>query len=485
MRVLRLGLGSVGFAPLTVLIACGAGEVIDPEEHEYIFESDHARELGRSSIQEPDAPIARVGIRWDAEADSALDIQFSVNGESWTPWQPVVKTFKELSQDAQTWVFAGHADTPIDDPRFYRLRSAAEIHFAAIDVLPVLPETKVGSQDEGGSVPLDADAGRSRQKLTIGGAFVNPRSAWSARASRCTSNTSFYRITIHHTVGPNNDSLSPAARMRQMQNYHMDSLGWCDIGYHYVVSQDGALWEARPSPRLGAHVGGANTGNIGISFMGNYMTVAATDSQLSAAAELMTGLSTQNGISLDRGTVKGHREYSATVCPGDFLYAQLPDLIARANGGGGGGGGGAPPDSSTIIVDSNNAQNNTSVAQISVSSSWTSSTSVSGYYGSGYWWNRTAPVSDPAVFSFFLAGDETRTVDAWWAAAGDRSSAAPFVVFNADGQQLGVATVDQRSSGGSWNSLGTFPFTAGWNSVQLSVWAPEGQVVIADAIRVR
>lgn len=483
MRALRFGLGSIGFASFIVLTACGHGEVIDPEEHEYIFDSDSARELGRSSIQEPDAPIARVGIRWDAETDSALDIQFSVDGESWTAWQPVVKTFTERSQDAQTWAFAGHADTPIDDPRFYRLRSTAELRFAAVDVLPVLPEIQAESQAEGESAPLDADAGRSQQKITIGGAFVNPRSAWSARASRCTSNTSFYRVTIHHTVGPNNDSLSPAARMRQMQNYHMDSLGWCDIGYHYVVSQDGALWEGRPSPRLGAHVGGANTGNIGISFMGNYMTVAATNTQLNAAAELMAGLSAQNGIGLDRVTVRGHREYSSTACPGDLLYAQLPDLVARANGGGGGGS--TPPDSSTIIVDSSNAQNNTSLAQMSVSSSWTSSTSVSGYYGSGYWWNQTAPVSDPAVFSFFLASDETRTVDAWWAAASDRSSAAPFVVFNADGQQLGTVSVDQRSSGGSWNSLGTFPFTAGWNSVQLSVWAPEGQVVIADAIRVR
>ncbi|MEO1482623.1 MAG: N-acetylmuramoyl-L-alanine amidase [Myxococcota bacterium] len=481
MKSLRLGFGSISLTTLIVLAACGQGEVNAPEEHEYIFDADNARELGRSAIQEPDTSIARVGIRWDAPEGSDLDIQFSLDGDRWTPWQPVVKTFAEPSQDARTWALAGHADTPIDSPRYYRLRSPVELQFAAIDVLPVVPEAEGDSQADAGSPPpLDADGGRSQQKLTIGGVFVNPRSAWSARASRCTSNTSFYRITIHHTVGPNNDSLSPAARMRQMQNYHMDSLGWCDIGYHYVVSQDGALWEARPSPRLGAHVGGANTGNIGISFMGNYMTVAATNAQLNSAAELMVGLSAQNRISLDRGAVRGHREYSATACPGDLLYAQLPDLLARANNGGG-----APPATSTIIVDSNNAQNDARVAEISVSSSWTSSTSVSGYYGTGYWWNRTAPMSDPAVFSFFLASDETRTVDAWWAAAGDRSSAAPFLIFNADGQQLGLVTVDQRSSGGSWNTLGTFPFTAGWNSVQLSIWAPESQVVIADAIRVR
>ncbi|HEX8536265.1 MAG TPA: hypothetical protein VF664_02285, partial [Cystobacter sp.] len=96
-----------------------------------------------------------------------------------------------------------------------------------------------------------------------------------------------------------------------------------------------------------------------------------------------------------------------------------------------------------------------------------------------------AAVSDAATFWFYLPAAATKTVDAWWTAGTNRSSATPFIVWDAAGTKLATVNANQQVNGGRWNTLGTFNFSAGWNKVQVSRWAPEGFVVIADAIQVR
>jgi N-acetyl-anhydromuramyl-L-alanine amidase AmpD len=144
-----------------------------------------------------------------------------------------------------------------------------------------------------------------------------------------------------------------------------------------------------------------------------------------------------------------------------------------------------PTPSGEIVVDSNNSNNDTSKAKISVSANWTSTASTAGYYGSGYYFASTAPISDGAEFSFYLSADATKTIDAWWTAGTNRSPAAPFVMFDSAGNNLGTVKVNQQTNGKKWVQLGSFKFKKGWNKVVLSRWAPEGYVVIADAIRVR
>ena len=48
--------------------------------------------------------------------------------------------------------------------------------------------------------------------------------------------TARYRFAIHHTVSPSTGNVP--AMLRGFQNYHMNTHGWCDIGYHYLISRD-------------------------------------------------------------------------------------------------------------------------------------------------------------------------------------------------------------------------------------------------------
>lgn len=136
------------------------------------------------------------------------------------------------------------------------------------------------------------------------------------------------------------------------------------------------------------------------------------------------------------------------------------------------------------VIDSNNAYNDTSRFYSEVSSSWTSSTNVGGYYNTGYWVASAAWYYDPANFWFYLDASACLKVEAWWTAFSDRAPNAPIQSYNAAGTLLNVTYANQRANGGRWNEVGRFIFTPGWNRVLISRWADLNTYVIADAIRV-
>jgi hypothetical protein len=139
-----------------------------------------------------------------------------------------------------------------------------------------------------------------------------------------------------------------------------------------------------------------------------------------------------------------------------------------------------------LVIDSNNANNDTSKGYIEVTgTSWTSSTNVAGYYGTGYFASPTAAVSEPATFWFYVPTAGSKTISAWWTSASDRSTTAPFIIWNSAGTKLATVNVNQQLNGGRWNTLGTWSFPVGWNKVQVSRWTTAGSYVIADAIRVQ
>lgn len=164
-----------------------------------------------------------------------------------------------------------------------------------------------------------------------------------------------------------------------------------------------------------------------------------------------------------------------------ILQHYYPGSTVVNVGGGGGGGGGT----TAIVVDSENANNDAAKAKVEYAGAWTASAATPGYHATSYRWAATEQASAPATFSFYLPAAATRTIDAWWVAGTNRSTAASFIVYDASGAEVGRVAKNQQTGGSQWNTLGTFAFKAGWNRVVLSRWQTPGSVVIADAIRVR
>jgi N-acetylmuramoyl-L-alanine amidase len=117
--------------------------------------------------------------------------------------------------------------------------------------------------------------------------------------------------------------------VRAIQAYHRDTLGWADIGYHYLVGRDGRVYEGRALTAQGAHSGGANNKhNLGISAIGNFSCGLPPAVQLEALAGFLADRRVAYGVPV--GALLGHRDLGSTECPGNALYAWLQDAKRRA-----------------------------------------------------------------------------------------------------------------------------------------------------------
>lgn len=104
--------------------------------------------------------------------------------------------------------------------------------------------------------------------------------------------------------------------------------GWLDIGYSYGVCPHGHVLEGRGLGREQAAQPGANTTYYSVTFMSG-PAEDPTPEQLQAFAELRTWLMSKHGVG---AAIKGHRDFVATSCPGDRLYALVKSGALKKGG---------------------------------------------------------------------------------------------------------------------------------------------------------
>ena len=166
------------------------------------------------------------------------------------------------------------------------------------------------------------------------------RGAWNARNPSSpiqVLNTPPKYIVVHHTASANSTdySLDHALRLSQsIQNYHMDSNGWIDIGQQLTISRGGYVMEGRDhTPEsiaagrhvVGTHVANNNSTCIGIENEGLYTSEEPTQALTDSLVETLAWLCGAYGLN-PQSAILGHRDFNATACPGDVLYAMLPEL---------------------------------------------------------------------------------------------------------------------------------------------------------------
>ncbi|KAF4011149.1 PGLYRP1 [Cervus elaphus hippelaphus] len=149
------------------------------------------------------------------------------------------------------------------------------------------------------------------------------RQGWKAQASRCSQRLRqpVRYVVVSHTAG--SVCVTPAScqqQARNVQHYHVQQLGWCDVGYNFLIGEDGLVYEGRGWNTIGAHSGATwNPISIGISFMGKYMDRAPPAQALKAAQSLLA-CGAARGYLTRNYEIKGHRDVQQTLSPGDKLY---------------------------------------------------------------------------------------------------------------------------------------------------------------------
>ncbi len=130
--------------------------------------------------------------------------------------------------------------------------------------------------------------------------------------------TVYTTMVLHHTALPATDG------PLEIQLKHTKDKGWADIGYHFVIDDQGVIYEGRDIGVRGAHVGGHNTGTIGIALTGNFEHTDPTDAQLESVMALGRYLAYEYQLT----HLAGHRDFQPgdTVCPGEHFAPMLPQI---------------------------------------------------------------------------------------------------------------------------------------------------------------
>jgi hypothetical protein len=314
---------------------------------------------------------------------------------------------------------------------------------------------------------------------------VYSRAAWGADPPQCSSGyCSVTHLGTHHTASPGAyDSAGfadCAANVRGIQDYHEYTLGWCDIGYNYLVCKHGKVWEGRAGGDdvRGAH-DGYNCGSMGVAALGYFhppYNDMPTAQMLDAYEELYAWKADQKGIdpfghdyyvgyggTMDN--LYGHRDVKLTACPGDLLYAQLPAIRAGVDERLGGGG--------EWIFDNPTAN---------LRGAWSTGNSAPGHYGSNYYFASTTPGgANLCYWSQQINQAGSYALYAWWAQGSNRSTQTEFGIKI--GGTLHTKRVNQQQNGGRWNLIGTYWMPLGRVLFGLSNDAPTGAVVIGDAMK--
>ena len=176
---------------------------------------------------------------------------------------------------------------------------------------------------------------------------VIPASVWRSGLTppkELPTKTTVKHIIVHHAAG-SNTNINYTDVVRNIYTFHTGTNGWNDVGYNFLISQDGTIYEGRDGQNImdgdnvqGAHFCSQNGGTMGICLLGDYMTVQPNDKSLESLSRLIAwkmkketlqplekGVHTISGNTLNN--ISAHRDGTcATNCPGDNLYPKLEQI---------------------------------------------------------------------------------------------------------------------------------------------------------------
>lgn len=240
---------------------------------------------------------------------------------NWSAWQPVeVKRFSNGRFWAKAKLAPGPGQLRIRALDFSNPKATVEVF--DIEVFTERPAQRVN----GAALAPDFSQGGGTKP------YIYSRAQWGAKPPKepYTPDT-YWRITLHHTDGLQTHALADSEQeLRFIQDFHMNGRGWDDIAYHFLIDAEGRIFEGRPMGALGAHTLHNNEGNIGIALMATHQAPKndpVTQKEYDALVSLGRYLVAHYNI--DPATLKGHRDYKDTDCPGDLAYRLLPELRQR------------------------------------------------------------------------------------------------------------------------------------------------------------
>lgn len=333
-------------------------------------ESGAALETPRIEVDD----FSLVGVTWPEESGiAAEDLVIEVRtdgGDGWSEWARMPQLEEGPDPDTEEGrraVETATASLWVDDASAIQTRvrpteaAAAEAQSPA-DALPTSVELALvdpgtsAADGQVASTPLaTADAATARPSIIS-------RAQWGADESwkNCgySLNATIKAAVVHHTAG-SNAYASAAEAMRQLRAdyaYHTNTLGWCDLGYNFVVDKWGNVYEGRAGgvdqPIVGAHASGFNKDTVGVAMLGDFSSLTPSAAMQRSVAQIIawklslydrdpsgsTQLTSAGGRTsrypagqtVTLPVVMAHRDVGYTADPGAGGYPTLPGIRGTA-----------------------------------------------------------------------------------------------------------------------------------------------------------
>lgn len=144
-------------------------------------------------------------------------------------------------------------------------------------------------------------------------------------------------LIVHHTGGSDANPLQDSSsftfdqcnQLHKLKFNMVSSLGYY-VGYHYYISKDGEVKQARSDSDEGAHTIGHNSESLGICLAGNFDATDPTPDQVESLKTLLKKKMVENSIPLVN--IIPHRHFAVKTCYGNRLadnWAAL--LVSESN----------------------------------------------------------------------------------------------------------------------------------------------------------
>jgi len=307
-----------------------------------------ARAAAVTPVQDVSGAVTVVGVTWPKSATEATDTYQirTLTGATWSRWQPLGHSDGGPDgAEAAATTTAGTDPYVVTGASKYEVRSLSADTDASTSATVQVVDPGASSADDLAQEP-GAAAAATTQPATY------TRADWGADESVRKGAPLYGQVQlafVHHTVDANDYAAADVpAIIRGMYAYHVQTLGWDDIGYNFLIDRFGRTWEGRyggmDKAVVGAQTLGYNSVSTGVAAIGDFdiaaVPQAVTDAfkqifawKLSLAGVPAAGasavLAPDGQTALQR--VSGHRDAVATTCPGQYLYASLPEIGAGAD----------------------------------------------------------------------------------------------------------------------------------------------------------
>jgi hypothetical protein len=160
--------------------------------------------------------------------------------------------------------------------------------------------------------------------------------------------TDVTHLIVHHSFSPGNNVTDWPAAVRGVWSFHVNSNGWSDVGYNWLIAPNGVIFQGRAwvgtnEDTQGAHFCGTNRNTMGVCMLGNYSEIPAPEPAIQSLVRILAYRASQRNIDplatvlhansgKNLSTISGHRDgVCSTECPGDLLYPVLPDIRRRVD----------------------------------------------------------------------------------------------------------------------------------------------------------